>query len=278
MGSGQDYTQFFREIYHFAPSSIIPIFLLSLFRLAPIVTLSPFLGAKLPSSIKIGTVVSLVVILFPHIAMTSKTLIDYNILFVGYAIKEVFIGFILAFLVGIPFQFAQTAGFLVDFLRGASSLQVSDPFSQAQTSPIGNLYNYVLIAMFYAIGGFFYFINTLFASYDLIPIDAFINPLFFSFQLPFWQTIIAIATKVLALAIQLSAPALMAILMTEVFLGIANRLAPQVQIAFLGMSVKSLLGLTLLCAGWFFILDQMGKQTLLWLKEIDKLLFMIPTI
>ena len=70
----------------------------------------------------------------------------------------------------------------------------------------------------------------------------------------------------------------MAVLMTEVFLGIANRLAPQVQIAFLGMSVKSLLGLTLLCAGWIFILKQVDKQTFLWLKEIDKVLFYIPPL
>ncbi len=276
MNPVQEYTQFFNHLYHFAPSSIIPIFLLSLFRLAPIIVLAPFLASKLPSQIKMGMLISFVVILFPHITMTTKTVVDYNMLFVGYAIKEVFIGFILAFLVSVPFHFCQTAGFLVDFLRGASSLQVSDPFSQAQTSPIGNLYNYILIAMFYSIGGFFYFFNSIFTSYDLIPIDGFINPLFFSFQQPFWQTITAITTKVIALAIQLSAPALMAILMTEVFLGIANRLAPQVQIAFLGMSVKSLLGLTLLCAGWFFILEQMEKQTLLWLKEIDKLLVLIP--
>ena len=86
----------------------------------------------------------------------------------------------------------------------------------------------------------------------------------------------ALVTKVIALAIQLSAPALLAILMTEVFLGIANRLAPQVQIAFLGMSVKSLMGLTLLCVSWFFILQQVEKQTLLWMKEMDQILFLIP--
>ena len=59
--------------------------------------------------------------------------------------------------------------------------------------------------------------------------------------------------------------------MTEMFLGIANRLAPQVQIAFLGMSLKSLVGLAMLCAAWFFILQQMSKQTLLWLSDMNKI-------
>jgi type III secretory pathway component EscT len=56
------------------------------------------------------------------------------------------------------------------------------------------------------------------------------------------------------------------------FLGIANRLAPQVQIVFLGMSLKSLLGLGLLWAGWFFILKQMANQSVLWLHDLEKVL------
>lgn len=272
----QDYLQFFTKLYEFSPYSFLSLVLLTFFRLGPIVTLAPYLGAKMPAMTKIGLLIALTFVFLPHIALTAQTAVPYTSMFIVFAIKELFIGFTLAFLINIPFQFAQSAGSLIDFLRGASSLQVSDPFSQAQTSPIGNLYNYVLIAMFYTIGGAFYFFNSLIISYTLIPVDAMINPLFFSPGQPFWQTIMALATKVLALSIQLSAPSLLAIMMTEVFLGIANRLAPQVQIAFLGMSVKSLLGLALLCMGWFFILQQVEKQTILWLKEIDKLLLLIP--
>jgi len=66
-------------------------------------------------------------------------------------------------------------------------------------------------------------------------------------------------SKVFAVGIQLAAPSILAILMTEMFLGIANRLAPQVQIVFLGMSLKSLVGLAVLCAAWFFIIQQLNK-------------------
>lgn len=272
----QEYSDFFSKLYTLSSSSFISFFLLTFFRLAPVVTLAPFLGAKIPGPAKIGLLIAISTVFFPHIVLTSKAPVLYDVMFIAYAIKEVFIGFILAFLVNVPFQFAQTAGALIDFMRGASSLQVTDPFSSAQTSPIGNLYNYVLIVIFFAIGGLFFFFDSIFISYKLIPVDCFINPIFFSPNQPFWTVITGLATKVLALSIQLSAPSLLAILMTEVFLGIANRLAPQVQIAFLGMSVKSLLGLALLCMGWFFILKQVEKQTLLWLKEIDQVLFMIP--
>jgi len=85
-----------------------------------------------------------------------------------------------------------------------------------------------------------------------------------------------ILTKFLALSLQLAAPSLVAILMTEMFLGIANRLAPQVQIAFLGMALKSFIGLALLWAAWYFILQQIGKQSILWLQTLNQLIFSIP--
>ena len=163
-------------------------------------------------------------------------------------------------------------GVLIDFLRGSSSLMVTDPFMQTQISPIGLLYNYVLIALFFQIGGPFIFLEGFLQSYAIIPADAFLSPTLFTLAQPFWQTLMSLVTKFTALSIQLAAPPLVAILMAEMFLGIANRLAPQVQIAFLGMSIKSLLGIALLFAGWFFILQQTANQALLWLQEMSRLL------
>lgn len=276
MEPGIDYLSFFTDVYKFSPMALLSLFLLGLFRLAPIVIFAPFLGAKLPSGVKMGVLISFTVILLPHIIMTSQTNPDFNLLYVANLFKELFIGFVCAVLVCVPFQIAQSAGTIIDFIRGSSSLQVTDPFSQAQTSPIGILYNYILIAMFYSIGGPFIFFDSLFTSYNIIPADSFINPAFFTYHQPFWQTIMAITNKVVALSIQLSAPSILAVLMTEVFLGIANRLAPQVQIVFLGMSIKSLVGIAILCVGWIFILQQIEKQTLLWMKDIDKILHYLP--
>ena len=59
--------------------------------------------------------------------------------------------------------------------------------------------------------------------------------------------------------------------MAEFFLGIANRMAPQVQIAFLGMSLKSLMGLFLLWVGWQFILKNVITESLDFLKATNTL-------
>jgi|GEM_PF-486750 len=272
----QDYVSFLLSLPNVPPLSILTFFLLSLMRIAPIAAVAPFLGARLPSPVKVGITLMFSAILLPYlISKATLPALTFNFLFSLYCIKELFIGFILLFLVSIPFYIAQSAGIFIDFLRGSSALQVTDPFMQAQSSPIGQLYHYVFIVIFYEIGGPFLFLESLLNSYTLLPADHFISPTFFTFQQPLGKFLISLLTKFLAIAIQLASPSLVAILMAEMFLGIVNRLATQIQIAFLGMPIKSLLGITLIWAGWHFILKQVAQQALLWIKSFQ---YLIPSL
>jgi type III secretion protein T len=272
MSPTESYFSFYSQLIDYAPYAILSLFFLGMTRLMPILAVAPFLGSKVPGPIKMGLLVSLTVAFLPQIVVTSKTMVDFNLAYIGLLVKEFFIGIILAFFAGLPFAFAESAGIFIDFIRGSSSLQVTDPSTQTQSSPIGIFYNSIMIVIFYQIGGPFLFFDAVITSFEIIPADAWFHPTFFNPQNPIWTVIASAVSKIFAIAIQLGAPSLLAILMTELFLGIANRLAPQVQIAFLGMSLKSLAGLALLCIAWYFIIQQMGKQALLWLKEVDKIL------
>lgn len=266
-----DYVSFFLSFPQIPPQSLLMLFFLGLMRIAPIVAYAPFLGAKLPGGVKMGLAISLTVIMLPYLMGKTHQTMEFNSLYIGYMLKEFFMGAILALFITIPFYIAESAGVLIDFLRGSTALQV-DPLMQHQVSSIGQLYNYVLVVLFFQINGPFIVFDALLSSYDVIPVDALLDTRFFTLSLPFWQAALHTITRVTAISIQLAAPSLVAILMAEMFLGIANRLAPQVQIAFLGMSIKSLLGIALLFAAWFFILQQMGKQTLMWINDLDKIM------
>ena len=271
LSSTDSYLSLLLSLPHLAPITVLSSFFLVLARLLPIMILAPFLGARtVPGTIRLMFSISLAAILLPPILLSLKQNIPFDLFFVGYALKELLIGFILGFLVSIPFYIAQSSGSLIDHIRGAASLQVQDPTTQSQTGPIGILYNYILIAIFFIIGGPFIFFDALSRSYEIIPLTELMNPAFFTLKLPFWQLIIGLINQILALAIQLGAPAIIGILMAEMFLGIANRLAPQVQIVFLGISLKSWVGLALLAAAWYFIMNQLGKESLSWLKLIEE--------
>ncbi|MGD2169653.1 MAG: flagellar biosynthetic protein FliR [Chlamydiota bacterium] len=272
------YLNLYLSFSNLTPISVLSYFLLTLFRIVPIVVLAPFWGGKnLPAPIKVMFSISICAILLPQIMLKAKSELPLDIFFVGYAMKELLIGFILGFLVTIPFYVAQNSGTLVDHMRGASSLQVTDPTTQTQTGSIGIFYNYVLIAVFFSIDGPFIFLQTLVSSFDFIPVNKFLNPIFFNLKIPVWKLVISLFNHVMSLAIQLAAPSIVGILMAEMFLGIANRLAPQVQIVFLGIPLKSWLGLLCLTIAWYFIVQQLGKESLDWVKAIDKLVDKVPT-
>lgn len=251
----------------------LSVFFLTIGRLLPILTLAPFLGAKnLPMMLRMMFGLSLVAIFLPQNMLIVKENIGFGMPFVGLMLKELLIGTVLGFLSAAPFYIAQMSGSLIDHSRGASSLQVTDPTTQSQTGPIGILYNYVLIAIFFGLGGPFLFFEGVANSYKLIPVNGMISGDFFHKNTPIWKELFQVLEYLFNLSIQLAAPALIGLLLTDLFLGIANRLAPQVQIVFLGMPLKSWVGIALLTAAWALIIQVMGKESVTWIKHMNTLI------
>lgn len=261
------------------PTAAFTLFFLFLGRILPIIAQSPFFGARvLPHPVKLAFAVSLFAIFIPHLLVVTTTPLVFNPFSIVLFAKELFVGYLLGFLISIPFTVVQTAGMLVDHQRGGASLMVNDPTIQNQSSPLGTLFNMILIYIFFIIDGPFLFIEAIMKSYEIVPPDQFINPFFFERTSAFWDVAIKLLNTTMKLSIQLASPALIAILMTDVFLGIANRLATQVQITFLGLPLKSLLALTVLCIGWKILTNQMAIESFVWLQKIQQVLLMFKPV
>lgn len=249
---------------------LLTLFFLCVMRIAPIVALAPFLGFKLPGSVKMGLTCMLALIALPKAILTTQSHVVFSPLFLAYSLKEVLIGSIFAILATIPFYVAQAAGVVIDFSRGSSSLTVNDPIMQTQISPIGVLYNYLMIVIFFGVNGPFLFIDAVIQSYQLLPPDKFLPAAFFGSDVNFWKGVFKIMNQIATVTLQIAAPSVVAVLMADLFLGIANRLAPNVQIIFLGTGFKSLLGLLMMFLGWTYILQQLGTQGIHWVRDFEK--------
>ncbi len=251
------------------PASLLAMLLLTLGRILPIIAQAPFFGARiLPHPVKVTFAISLWVIYLPQLLITTKTPLTFNMLLLWLMAKEIFIGLSIGFLASIPFIVVQNVGMIIDHQRGGASLMVNDPTIQNQSSPLGTLFNMMLIYLFFLMDGPFHVIEAIRKSYELIPLDRFLSSQFFTAASPFWKMMIDIFNQMMVLTIQLAAPGLLIILMTDVFLGIANRLAPQVQITFLGMPLKSLLALFIITVGLKPFLEQLVLETYSWLQQI----------
>jgi len=253
-----------------------PLSLLFLFfaRFLPIISLSPFFGSRvLPHPVKVMFALTMFIVFLPKLLVVTTTPLTFDSMLLLYLIKELFIGFVLGFIIGVPFMIVQNAGIIIDHQRGGASLMVNDPTIQNQSSPLGTLFNFILICIFYMLDGPFLFIDAIVTSYDVVPPDQFFNRSFFASDSFFWNPqMIDLLNKMMVITIRLASPALLTILMTDVFLGIANRLAPQVQITFLGMPLKSLLALAIVFFGWQLFTDELGHEIYYWLSYINNTL------
>ncbi len=254
-----------------SPQALLSLMFLALGRLLPIIALSPFFGARvLPHPVKVTFAISLYVIFLPQLLATTETPITFNLFMIFIMIKEIFIGLCLGYLISIPFTVVQNVGMIIDHQRGGASLMVNDPTVQNQSSPLGTLFNMMLIYMFFLMDGPWHFLEAIRKSYELIPPDRFLAKEFFSLESPFWQLQFELFNKMMVLSVQLAGPGLITILMTDVFLGITNRLAPQVQITFLGLPLKSLLALMVITIGLKLFTQQVVIETYAWLQMIKK--------
>lgn len=248
----------------FAQNDFLPFLsLMFLFmgRMLPIIALVPFFGGRvLPRPVKVTFAISLFAIFLPQLMTETTTPLTFNLQLVLYLAKEVFVGLLIGFFLGIPFMVVQSTGILIDHQRGGSSLMVNDPTMQNQSSPLGTIFNYVLIYLFFMIDGPFIVLDIISQSYKILPPDKLLNPAIFSSTSQVVQYTTTILGSLMILSTQLAAPALIMILMTDFFLGIANRLAPQVQITFLGMPLKSLLALTIVFFGWTLFVEEIVNQ------------------
>lgn len=258
---------------------LAPITLLFLFlgRIFPILAMAPFLGARVaPHPVKVLFGLSLFILFLPVLITTTTTQLGFNFMAVLLFIKEFFIGLLIGTLISLPFVIVQNAGIIIDHQRGGASLMINDPTVQNQSSPLGTLFNFVMIYIFFigykGVDGLSMFLDGLLRSYEIIPIDQFFSGIFFTKDTPFWKEMIQLFNKVMVLSIEMSTPGLLMILMTDFFLGIINRLAPQVQITFLGMPLKSLLALLVVTLGWSAYTEQFAKDSIKWVVYINNLI------
>jgi type III secretion protein T len=150
-------------------------------------------------------------------------------------VKEAVIGLLLGFGVAVLFWAIESTGFFIDNTRGTSMASSLDPLTGSQTSPLGNLFTQALTAIFFVGGGFVAFLGVLYESYAVWPVFSFYP----SMDLAAAPYFVGLFDRVLFLAVVCGAPVIIAMLMAEFALALITRFAPQLNVFFLAMPIKS---------------------------------------
>jgi len=156
--------------------------------------------------------------------------------------KEAAVGFIIGLGFGAFFAGLQTAGEIIDHQTGLTFTQNIDPVHGNNVALTAQFLERVLFASLMAAGVMLSVIDTLYLSYEVWPLGqwapafARITPL----------SLVADASKLFSMSLLLAGPVLLVLFVMDTGMGLLNRAAPQLSIFNITLSLKSMVGLSVL--------------------------------
>jgi type III secretion protein T len=234
---------------HFRP--LIIAMTLGTPRLLTAFLIAPFFNAEMITGVTRNCIVMVfALIVFPTILPFVRTSTPTVGFIFATVVKEAVIGALIGFLVSLFFYAVQAVGQLIDYQRGAAFASLMDPGTGSETSPMGRLFMQMTILLFFTSGGFFLFLSGMYESYRIWPIDTFWP----RFDADFALFFLARLDDMMGLAFVLVSPILITLFLSEMGLGLINRFAPQLNVFFLAMPIKSGVGLLILILYLQFLL------------------------
>jgi flagellar biosynthesis protein FliR len=228
-------------------------FALVLARVAPLFLLAPLFSSKsFPPRARTVTAVALAIGISPvATAALGEGVIPSGIWDLGaLMVKELLVGMAFAFGIAALFAALSTAGALLDTMIGFMLGGILDPVTGNQSSVLTQLYAMLGVLIFIAIGGDGWVIAGLARTYEAVPLleAPQIGSLTEGAQVAF--------SNIFAAAIMVSAPVLVALIITDAALGIVSRVVPQINVFAVGFPAKIAVGFLLIgaslpfAAGW----------------------------
>ncbi|MDR3316704.1 MAG: type III secretion system export apparatus subunit SctT [Puniceicoccales bacterium] len=171
------------------------------------------------------------------------------------SLKEIAIGSILGFLGAFIFFVVEGVGNLIDVQRGASAASLFSSFNESQTTVTADFFVQIVLLLFFLTGGFLEFLAIIYRSYVVWPIFSFVPSISGGLAYYFVNFISDYMTVVFALV----GPILFTLFLAEFGLGMVNRFAPQLNVFFLSMGIKSGLSNLFLILYMYYLLGFFEK-------------------
>jgi flagellar biosynthesis protein FliR len=241
------------------PNAAVALVLLILARTVPLIVISPIFGGRtVPGQHKVGLAMILVVALYPCLYPTMVGKIPVQgAAYWGLILKELAVGAMLGFLSSLVFFAIESAGNLIDVQRGTQQASVLVPQLDIQGPVFANLHIQLATVLFFSLNCHHLYIRGYFQSFELIPVHQY--PKFSEHFQTMINQIIHMSGGIFAVALQLTAPIVLAIFMVDVVMGVMNRIAPMVQVYFLAMPFKAVVGIIMFIASFGYILKYMSS-------------------
>ena len=229
-------------------------FVLVIARLAPLFVFAPLFSSRsIPYRVRGIIAVALAIGLSP-LALAGEVAPTDAVSILGLVGKELLVGFAFAFAVGILFHALSVAGTLLDTLIGFSFGAAVDPITGNQSTVLAQVYSLMGVMIFIAINGDAMLIQGFATTFELVPL----------LEMPALQALLdgAIASFVgiFSAAIQICAPVLLALFLTDIAFGLVTKVVPQLNVFSMGLPTKVVVGIVIMAASLPFVAGYVTEE------------------
>ena len=216
-------------------------FLLILARMSGCIFFNQLFGrGNIPALLKTSLSLFLAITVYGMIPtggdMVIGSVIEYALLIA----KEIFIGYLIGYIINLFFGTVVIGGEIMDMQIGMSMSKIYDPSSNLSMGISGSFLNVILMLIFLSANGHLTLIQIFITSCKLIEVGNFSIPKDLLFNM------VELFRQVLILALKLSMPVMAVEIILEAGIGILMKAIPQIQVFSVNVQLKILVGLLLI--------------------------------
>ncbi len=244
------------------------LFFLAFVRIMAVIIHVPVLGGQnIPNQVRIGLGFVLAMVLVPWQPLPADAA-SIGLIAYGFSIgKEILIGTLIGYSADLAFGAIQMAGAAMSLGSGFESSRIFNPSMGDSGSAYDQIFVMTAMMVFLMIDGHHLVIIALQRTFDLIPVNG---------NLPFngLESVMTTTSTFIVAGIHLALPVMSALILTDLTLGLLARVAPQIQVYFLGLPVKVVVALLAMSLMFVSLLPyltslfkSMSENMLLFLKS-----------
>lgn len=257
------------NLYQFPEGQIIAFALVLLRIIAFFVAWPVFGTATVPVSVKILLSIAVAMMMYPTLHFQNAEVIKISEDIILFAAREVALGLTLGFMMRMFFFAISIAGEIISVSIGISSAQLFNPTMGGSSSAVEQFQLILATLFFLGINGHHLFLMGLSSSFELLPVTA------VGLKYQAFSGLAVLVESTFLIGLKMAAPVMIAILLTNMTMGVLGRAVPQINVLVTSLPVTIMVGgavmfisLPLLILEMNGLLDHMSAQ----LMQIMKVL------
>lgn len=201
-----------------------------------------FSVSQVPMVIRAFLVVLMAAAMYPGVKEALGTPPEEVVTFAILLVREFILGLLLGFAVRLVFAAEEMAGHLIAAQVGLTFGSIVHPDYDHQEPALVHLFHALTVLLFFALDGHHLFFRSLHESFTVQP------PSLSAPLADFCKGLFTYGGVVFGLGVQIAAPVIAAVLLSNVGLGIVSRAAPSLQVFSISFALTILVGLAVLAA------------------------------